>query len=177
VWWHAGTTRAQLAAVLRWARAAGWTRETGPRRGWAAPDGSAVVEADTATGELGVHYDPARPAPTWYQAATVAQAVEQLVTLGLLPVELSPCYASGWAEGWHGAQLRQDTVLVQQATRTGELGRLLGRVQVAAWCLAGDDQSGLATVREVLAAAGWGDPAAEMVAAHGEAGLRVGGRS
>jgi len=173
------TAREQLAAVLRWARAAGWTRETGPRRGWVSPDGT-VVELDVQ--EIGIHLqgeDGTRPAPIWCQAVTVAQGIEQLVTLGLLPPEVSPVYTAGWGAGARAARLTspRDAVLAAQADRLTDLARLLARVQVAAWCLAVDDQIGLRTVREVLAAAGYGDPAAELVAAHAEAGLTVGGPS
>jgi hypothetical protein len=148
--------------LLRWGRAAGWTRDPGRAPGWVSPDGSTTVEVDSAASEMGVYTLGVGRYAQWYPVSTIRQGIEQLVTLGLLPIEASPVYAEGRSVGWRAAQEWADAVAVQQGARLVDLARLLGRLQVAAWCAAEDDPTTLATVRATLDTAGYGNPFAEL---------------
>lgn len=152
--------RQLLAAMLRWARAHGWTTSsTGP---WTHPDGARVdiVPADPilpAHTEVGIRYlgGPAE----WHVVATAQEAADWLVVHGLLPVEWSSAYRAGYGAGYREEVLRQPAREVELLKQFEQLAHLVGRIQVVAFATAADaDADRLARLRELLEQTGHGNP-------------------
>jgi hypothetical protein len=91
--------RTLLLAVFRWARAEGgmqwgrwhyrWTRQSGPREQWLG------VEFDPGDGEFLSLYR-GRATGRDYWVADIAEAVDVLAALGILPAQFSTAYRAGY---------------------------------------------------------------------------------
>ena len=96
------TDRQLLADIHRWARANGWTWNE--VWGWInaryASDASLAVEWDTDRGVLTIRTGPVVFRAKNYDVDSVRQAVDQLVTLDILPAQFSSAYRAGWLVGY-----------------------------------------------------------------------------
>lgn len=95
--------RQLLAAVLAWSRAAGWeTGWSGPT--WQSRDRLTGVdwEPDDEAVKVSRRDSKSQSWPLygrWYPVTSTRQAIDLLVVLGVLPVELSSAYEAGRIHG------------------------------------------------------------------------------
>jgi hypothetical protein len=98
--------RDQLARALRWARLNGWQHDVYPNT-WRSADSETHVRFDSDSGELFVDRMTLSAEPLRCRVAIVPVdspelALDVLVALGCLPVDLAPKYAPPWVSDYSG---------------------------------------------------------------------------